>query len=100
MSRALSVLGILLFLGQWECGAARAQGCRFLLDNCGGQSSQGNPTQDTRPVRPNPSACPAGMIWRRETGTCVSPQNFGGVIPCSEDDKRFVQGQGWVSNCR
>ncbi len=24
----------------------------------------------------------------------------GGVIPCSADDYRFVQGRGWVSNCR
>ena len=33
-----------------------------------------------------------------EEGRCISAQNYGGVIPCSEDDKRFVPGQGWVSN--
>ena len=28
------------------------------------------------------------------------PYTQGGVIPCSADDFRFVQGRGWVSNCR
>jgi hypothetical protein len=100
MPRAVAFLVILFFLVRLECGSAQAQGCRFLLDNCGGQPSQSNSNQNTQPVGPNPSACPAGTIFRRETGTCVSPQNYGGVIPCSEDDKRFVQGRGWVSNCR
>jgi hypothetical protein len=100
MSRAIAFLVVLFVLGWSECGSVHAQGCRFLLDNCGGQPSQSNPNQNTQPARPNLSACPVGTIFRRETGTCVSPQNYGGVIPCSEDDKRFVQGRGWVSNCR
>src|SRR5580692_3610634 len=44
-------------------------------------------------------ACPAGMAFRREEGRCIPLQNYGGVIPCSEDDKSFIQGR-WVSNCR
>ncbi len=45
-------------------------------------------------------SCPANMVFRREQGQCIPAQNYGGVIPCSEDDKTYVPGQGWISNCR
>jgi hypothetical protein len=44
-------------------------------------------------------ACPAGMVFRRELGKCIPAQNYGGVIPCSEDDKTW-DGRRWVPNCR
>ena len=45
-------------------------------------------------------ACPPGMAFSRETHRCLPAQNVGGVIPCSPDDKTFIPGRGWVSNCR
>jgi hypothetical protein len=66
MSRAIAFLVVLFVLGWSECGSVHAQGCRFLLDNCGGPPSQSNPNQNTQPARPNPSACPAGTIFRRD----------------------------------
>jgi hypothetical protein len=45
-------------------------------------------------------ACPPGMAFSRETRQCIAAQNVGGVIPCSPDDKSFIPGRGWVSNCQ
>jgi hypothetical protein len=45
-------------------------------------------------------ACPPGMAFSREAHQCLSAQNVGGVIPCSPDDKTFIPGRGWVSNCQ
>jgi hypothetical protein len=98
MSRFSAFFVTLLLLGGTpEPASTQAQGCRF---NCGGQPISRNAVQDTQALPTNPSACPPGTIFRRETGRCVFPQDYGGVIPCSEDDKRFVPGRGWVSNCR
>jgi hypothetical protein len=44
-------------------------------------------------------ACPPGMAFSRETRQCLPAQNVGGVIPCSPDDRTFIYGRGWVSNC-
>jgi hypothetical protein len=46
-----------------------------------------------------PSGCPPGMIYSRTHGECIPLQNYGGVIPCSPDDKSFINGR-WISNCR
>jgi hypothetical protein len=40
------------------------------------------------------------MAFSRETRQCIAAQNVGGVIPCSPDDKSFIPGRGWVSNCQ
>jgi hypothetical protein len=45
-------------------------------------------------------ACPPGMAFSRDTHQCLPAQNVGGVIPCSPDDKTYIPGRGWVSNCR
>ena len=45
-------------------------------------------------------ACPPGMAFSREAHRCLAAQNVGGVLPCSPDDKTFIPGRGWVSNCQ
>jgi hypothetical protein len=50
-------------------------------------------------ARQSPTECAPDTVFSRERGRCVPIQQYGGVIPCSEDDKSFVNGR-WVSNCR
>ena len=87
---------------------AVAQQC---TTNCSGESSPVIPGRVPAPA-PAPMVggqwrgnefipqCPGGMAFNRETRQCLPAQNVGGVIPCSPDDKSFVPGRGWVSNCR
>lgn len=51
------------------------------------------------PVVRHNGECPPRYIYSRTHGECIPIQNYGGVIPCSPDDKRFVPGRGWISNC-
>ena len=44
-------------------------------------------------------ACPPGLVFSRDARQCMNPQNVGGVLPCSADDRTFIPGRGWVSNC-
>jgi hypothetical protein len=43
--------------------------------------------------------CPPGKGYSIEHQACISAQQIGGTIPCSQDDQTFVGGR-WVSNCR
>jgi hypothetical protein len=43
--------------------------------------------------------CPFGKGYSIEHQQCIPSQYIGGIIPCSEDDRSFINGQ-YVPNCR
>ena len=109
-AQAVPFLAVLLLLGLSVCGLAQAQGCRF---NCTGEqsapSNQGAGTsapavnRGAPPIRsrfgvPIPT-CPFGMGYSIEHQQCIPVEQFGGTIPCSQDDQTFAGGR-WVPNCR
>jgi hypothetical protein len=67
--------------------------------NCNQNITGGNNVINCNNSVSTPTGCPPGMIYSRTHGECIPLQNYGGVIPCSPDDKSFVNGR-WISNCR
>jgi hypothetical protein len=43
--------------------------------------------------------CPFGKGYSLEHRQCIPSQYIGGIIPCSADDRSFINGQ-YVPNCR
>ncbi len=85
------------------CPGNQGTGNNAPADNWGTRNNAPAVDRGTPPIRsrfgvPIPTCAP-GKGYSIEHQQCISAQQLGGTIPCSQDDQSFVGGR-WVPNCR